>query len=71
MKKSKRPKHHLAKMRALQPNPGRTDHIMCFEHIRQYHEAVLFGASERGVTLPSTYHIDMKKFLDNYKKEIA
>ena len=44
---------------------------MSFEHIHKYHDAVLFGASERGATLPGTYHNEMKRFLDYYKKEVA
>ena len=58
-------------MRALQQNPQCKDCIMSFEHIYKYHDAMLFGAPEKGVTLPATYHIEMKKFLDNYKKEVA
>ena len=71
IKKFKLPKHHLAQMRALQRNPEGKDYIMSFEHIYKYHDAVFFGASEKEVTLPGTYHIEMKKFLDNYKKEVA
>ena len=71
VKKFKLPKHHSAQMRALQRNPERKDRIMSFEHICKYHDAVLFGASERGVNLSATYHIEIKKFLDNYKKEVA
>ena len=44
---------------------------MSYEHIRKFHNAMLFGASEKGVTLPHTYLIEMKKFLDNYKKQVA
>ena len=53
-------------MRALQQNPEHKDQIMSFEHICMYHDAVLFGATERGVTLPGTYHVEMKKFLENH-----
>ena len=56
-------------MRALQQNPERKDYMMSFEHNCKYHNAMLFGASEKGVTFPGTYHIEIKKFLDNYKKE--
>ena len=44
---------------------------MSFEHICKYYDVVLFGASERGVTLPGTYQIEMKNFVDDYKKEVA
>ena len=44
---------------------------MSFDHIYRFHDATLFGASENEVTLPVTNLIEMKKFLDNYKKEIA
>ena len=44
---------------------------MSYEHICKFHNAMLFGASEKGVTLPGTYLIEMKKFPDNYKKEVA
>ena len=71
IKKFKLPKNHLAQMRALQQNPKRKDQIMSFKHIYQYHDAVLFVASEKGVILLGTYHFEMKKVLDNYKKEVA
>ena len=71
MNKFKQPKHHSAQMRSLHQNPVRKDRIIRFEHICKYHDAVLFGVSGRGVTLPGTYHIEMKKFLYNYKKEVA
>ena len=44
---------------------------MSYEHIRKFHNTMLFGASEKGVNLSGTYLIEMKKFLDNYKKEVA
>ena len=54
-------------MRALQRNPECKDCIMSFEHI-QYHGTVLFGASEKGITIVGIYHI---KFFNNYKNEVA
>ena len=44
---------------------------MSYEYIRKFHNTMLFGASEKGVTLLGTYPIEMEKFLDNYKKEVA
>ena len=54
-------------MRALQRNPERKDQIISFEHIQiehiqTCHDTMLFGASERGFTLPGTYHIKIKRF---------
>ena len=46
IKKFKLPKHHSLQMRALQQNPVCKDQIMSFEHICEYYDAVLFGASE-------------------------
>ena len=44
---------------------------MSFEYIRKFHDAMLFRASEKGVTLPVVYFIEMKKLVDNHKKEVA
>ena len=71
VKRFKLPKSYSAQVRALQRNPEQKDRIMSYEHIRKFHDAMLFGASEKGVNLSGTYLIEMKKFLDNYKKEVA
>ena len=42
---------------------------MSYEHICKFHDAMLFGAPEKGETLPGTYLSEMKKVLDNCKKE--
>ena len=36
---------------------------------RKYHDAILFGAKCQSVALSTEYHLHMKEFLDNYKKE--
>ena len=61
----------MAQIRASQQNLEHKDQISSFEHICKYHDAVLFGVSEKGVTLIDTYNIKTKKFWDNYKKEVA
>ena len=67
----KLPKNYSPQVRALQYNVEKKDCIMSFEHICKFHDAMLFGASEKRVTLPAIYLIEIKKFLDNYKKEVA
>ena len=42
-----------------------------FEHIRKYYDTILFGTSQRKVILYNAYYAQMRKFLDNYKKEVA
>ena len=59
VKKIKLPLNHLARLRELQRNPDRKDRIISFERIRKFHDASLFGASERGVSLPSNYIIEI------------
>ena len=61
----------LVNVRALQHNPEQKNHIISYEQICKFHNAMLFGASEKGVTLPGTYLIKMKPFLANYKKEVT
>ena len=61
VKKFKLPKHHLAQARALQRNPDHRDRIMSFKQIRKFYDALLFRASERGVSLLSNYIIQIKK----------
>jgi hypothetical protein len=41
------------------------------EHIRKYHDAILFGAEEAGVVLGEGYRSGMDIFLNSYKKELA
>ena len=67
----KLPKSYFAQVRALQCNPEQKDRIMSYQHTCKFHDAILFGASEKVDTLPGTYLIEMKKFFDNYKKEVA
>ena len=57
-KKFKLPKKHFAQARALQRNPDRRDKIMSFEHIRKFHDALLFGECISSIKL-------------HYKKEVA
>ena len=44
---------------------------MGFDHIRKFHDALLFGASERKTSMSVLYNIEMKKYLLHYKKEVA
>ena len=72
VKQFKLPKSYSVQVRiSLQRNPEQKDCIMSYEHVRKFHNAMLFGASEKGVTFPPTNLIKVKKFLDNYKKEVA
>ena len=54
VKKFKLPKNYSAVVRALQYSPNQRDHITSFEHIRKFHNALLFRASEKGIPLPIT-----------------
>jgi hypothetical protein len=40
-----------------------------FVNIRNYHDAILFGAEKAGVALTLSYQLEMKKFLASFKKE--
>jgi hypothetical protein len=40
-----------------------------FSHVRKFYDALLFGAREQGVAFPSTFHVDLEKFLKSFKKE--
>ena len=60
-----------ARRRALQKNPNKEDRIMSFDHIRKYHDALLFGSQERGASMSPTYTIEMKKFLASHQKRIC
>ena len=71
VKQFKLPKCYSVQVRALQRNSEQKDYIITYEHICKFHDAMLFGASEKGVTLSGTYLMEMNKFLDNYKKEVA
>ena len=42
---------------------------MSLRQISKFHDIIIFGSSEKVVALPITYHIEIKQFLDNYKKE--
>ena len=37
--------------------------------IWNYHDSILFGAEKKKTRLPDKYTVEMKSFLDNYKKE--
>ena len=63
------PKGEDAARRALAENPTRADKLFSHVHVRKYHDAILWGAEQVGFCLSSSYQQDMKKFLDNYKKE--
>ena len=71
LKHFKLPKSRKAQERAILNNPNRDVKLCSFEHVRKYHDAMLFGASQDNAILSSTYCIEMRKFLDDYKKEVA
>ena len=71
MKKFKLPKNKLYREKALRLNPEREDRVMSYDHIRKYHDALLFGAQERGTCMSMKYNVEMKKYLQHYKKEVA
>ena len=58
-------------VRVLQRNPNQRDRIISFENFCKVYFSMIFGAPEQGVPLPITFLIHMKKFLDNYKKQVA
>ena len=64
-------KSRKAQERAILNNPNREIKLYSFEYIWKYHDAILFGASQANAILSSTYYIEMRKFLDNYKKEVV
>ena len=66
MKKTKKfilLKDKKARERALEKNLLQEDKIMSFDHIRKYHDAILFGANERNVILSNEYYISIRKHL--------
>ena len=74
LKKNKKfvlPRGRAAQEKALRKNPNREDRIMGFDHIRKFHDALLFGASEKKTRMSDLYNIEMKKYLAQYKKEVA
>jgi hypothetical protein len=40
-----------------------------FVHVRKFHDAVLFGAREQGVAFNRKYHLNLKRFLESFRKE--
>ena len=44
---------------------------MGFDCIEKFHDALLFGASERKTHISLLYNIEMKKYLLQYKKEVV
>ena len=52
-------------------NPEQMDKLYSFEHIRKYHDAMLFGASQSRAILTNNYYVEVRKFLDDRKKEVA
>ena len=71
MKKFKLPKNKPYREKALRLNPERDDRVMSYDHIRKYHDALLFGAQERGTCMSMKYNVEMKKYLQHYKNEVA
>ena len=52
-------------------NPDKKDKIMSYDHIQKYHDAILFGSKQAKKMMPNLYYIEMKTFLNNYKKEVT
>ena len=71
IKKFKIPRNPAAKSNALEENPDMKDKIFSFEHVRNHHDAILFGARQRNAISCNSYHVEMRTFLDDYKKEVA
>ena len=65
----KQAKGKRAKKRQADTNPLKKDYMYSFETIRKYHDSILYGAEVKKMSLPENYHMEMKAFLDNYKKE--
>ena len=40
-----------------------------YDHLRKYHDAILYCSKLAKLNLPNTYKAEMKSFLDNLKKE--
>lgn len=73
-KKTKRvimPRTQAARSKALEANPEMKDKTCSFDYVRKYHNAMFFGTSQQNVILCNSCCIEMRKFLDNYKKDIA
>eukprot|EP00978_Attheya_sp_CCMP212_P034979 scaffold149828_cov60-Attheya_sp.AAC.4 len=45
------------------------DKIVSHEHLRKYHDAIMYGSKESKEPLPSAYYDGMNRFLGNYRKE--
>lgn len=43
--------------------------ICSYEHIRKFHDAILFGAEQAEEILPRLYHQSIHSFIDSFKKE--
>ena len=71
VKKFKVPVSVAARLRALEANPERKDKCFSFDRTRKHHDATLFGASQRKVTLCNAHCVEMRKFLDDCKKEVT
>ena len=71
VKKFKMPRTPATKSKALEENTDVKDKIFSFEHVRKYHDNILFGTSQRNVISCDSYCVEMRKFLNNYKKEVA
>ena len=69
VKKLKEAKDKKAKERQAVTNPKKKDYVYFFETIRKYHDSILYWVEVKKVSLPGSYHVVMKSFLDNYKKE--
>ena len=65
------PSSKKAREKALWLNPDRDDRVMSYDHIRKYHDALLFGAQERGTCMSIKYNVKIKKYLQHYKTELA
>ena len=59
------------KSKVLEANPEMKEKIFSFEHVRKCHDAILFGGIKRNAMLCNSYYVEMRKFIDNCKKEVA
>jgi hypothetical protein len=59
----------LSTVRKEKDNGTGTEKTRSYSHIRKFHDAILFGAREQGITLHKDYFTYMEKYLKSFKNE--
>ena len=59
----------LSTVRKEKDNDTGSEKTRSYSHIRKFHDAILFGAREQGITLHNDYFTYMEKYLKSFKNE--